>query len=98
MVVVAYLIARQLFPHRPAMRLTIPILVAFHPMMSQMTAVITVDGFYFLIYSLLIMLSILILRNGLDWKLGLVTGIVFAAGFLTKPTINGPTRSPTPPA
>lgn len=88
-VVVAYLIARQLFPHRPAMRLTVPILVAFHPMISQMTAVVTVDGFYFLLYSLLILLSILIFRDGLDWKLGLVMGIVFALGFLTKPTING---------
>jgi hypothetical protein len=88
-VVVAYLIAQQLFPHRSAMRLTIPVLVAFHPMMTQMTALITVDGFYFLIYSVLILLSILIFRNGLDWKLGLVTGIVFAIGFLTKPTING---------
>ena len=88
-VVAAYLIARQLFPQRPAMRLTIPILVAFQPMMSQMTAVITVDGFYILTYSVLILLSILIFRNGLDWKLGLATGIVFAVGFLTKPTING---------
>jgi hypothetical protein len=88
-VVVAYLIALLLFPHRPAMRLTIPILVAFHPMISQMTAVVTVDGFYFLMYSLLILLSIMILRDGLDWKLGLATGIVFAVGFLTKPTING---------
>ena len=88
-VLVAYLIARELFPHRPAMRLTVPILVAFHPMISQMSAVITVDGFFFLVYSLLILLSILIFRNGLDWKLGLLTGIVFAIGFLTKPTING---------
>jgi hypothetical protein len=88
-VLVAYLTVRQLFPNRPAMRITIPILVAFQPMMSQMTAVITVDGFYFLLYSLLILLSIYIFRDGLDWKLGMVTGIVFAAGFLTKPTING---------
>ena len=88
-VIAAYLIALQLFPHKPAMRLTIPILVAFHPMMSQMTAVITVDGFYFLTYSLLILLSILIFRRGLDWKLGLAMGITFATGFLTKPTING---------
>jgi 4-amino-4-deoxy-L-arabinose transferase-like glycosyltransferase len=79
----------QLFPHKPAMRLTLPILVAFQPMMSQMTAVVTVDGFYFLTYSLLILLSILVFRNGFDWKLGLAMGLVFAAGFLTKPTING---------
>jgi 4-amino-4-deoxy-L-arabinose transferase-like glycosyltransferase len=88
-VIVAYLTALQLFPHKPAMRLTLPILVAFQPMMSQMTAVVTVDGFYFLTYSLLILLSILVFRNGFDWKLGLAMGLVFAAGFLTKPTING---------
>jgi hypothetical protein len=88
-VIVAYLVALQLFPHKPAMRLTLPILVAFQPMMSQMTAVITVDGFNFLAYSLLILFSILTFRNGFDWKLGLATGIVFTAGFLTKPTING---------
>ena len=88
-VIVAYFVALQLFPHKPAMRLTLPILVAFQPMMSQMTAVITVDGFNFLAYSLLILFSILTFRNGFDWKLGLATGIVFTAGFLTKPTING---------
>jgi hypothetical protein len=71
------------------MRLTIPILVAFHPLLTQMTAVISVDGFYFLAYSLLIYLSILVLRDGLDRRYALAIGIVFSIGFLTKPTING---------
>jgi 4-amino-4-deoxy-L-arabinose transferase-like glycosyltransferase len=88
-VVAAYLISRQLFPHRPALRLTIPILVAFQPMLSQMTAVVTVDGFFFLIYSILIFLSIRVFRDGLDWKLGAALAVVFSIGFLTKPTING---------
>ena len=88
-VIVAYLISCQLFPHRPAMRLTVPILVAFQPMMTQMTAVITVDGFFFLIYSVLILLSIRVFRDGLNWKMGALIGIAFSIGFLTKPTING---------
>ncbi len=88
-VVVAYFIVRVLFPHLPAMHMTVPILVAFQPMMSQMTAVVSVDGFYFLIYSLLILISILIFRDGFDFKKGAITGIVFSIGFLTKPTING---------
>ncbi len=88
-VVVAYLITRLLFPTNGAIRLTIPTLVAFHPMMTQMSAVVTVDGFFFLCYSLLIMLSIMIFRDGFDWRYGLIVGLVFSVAFLTKPTING---------
>ncbi len=88
-VVVAYLIARLLFPRNAAMRLTIPTLVAFHPLMTQITAVISVDGFYVLFYSLLILLCILAFRDGFNWRMGLSIGIVFGIGFLTKPTING---------
>ena len=88
-VVVAYLSARALFPTNAALRLTIPILVAFQPMMTEITAVISVDGFFILCYSLLIYLTILVLRNGFDWRYGLAVGIVFAIGLLTKPTLNG---------
>ncbi len=88
-VVVAYLITRQLFPNNGAMRLTIPTLVAFQPMMTQMAAVVTVDGFFVLCYSALILLSIKVFRDGFDWKYGMVLGIVFSVAFLTKPTING---------
>ncbi|MFN2137186.1 MAG: DUF2142 domain-containing protein [Candidatus Promineifilaceae bacterium] len=88
-VVVAYLTARELFPQNGAMRLTVPILVAFQPMLTQMSAVVSVDGFYFLLYSLLIWLSVRILRDGLTWKNGVVLGTVYATGLLTKPTLNG---------
>lgn len=88
-VVVAYLTAALLFPTRPAMRLTVPILVAFHPMITQITAVVSVDGFYFLCYSILIYLSVRVLRDGFDWRYGTAVGLVFAAGVLTKPTLNG---------
>lgn len=86
---IAYLLTRVLFPTNAAMRLTIPTLVAFQPMISQMTAVVSVDGFFILCYSLLILLSVYLLRDGLDWRLGLAIGFVFAVAFLTKPTING---------
>ncbi len=89
LVIVAYLIARLLFPGNGAMRITIPTLVAFQPMITQITAVVSVDGFYFLIYSLLILVSILVLRDALTWRYGLVLGVLFAIGFLTKPTISG---------
>jgi hypothetical protein len=88
-VIAAYLITRVLFPLNAAMRLTIPTLVAFHPMMTQMAAVVTVDGFFILLYSILILLSIMTFRDGFDWRYGLAMGIVFSTAFLTKPTING---------
>ncbi|MBK7897108.1 MAG: DUF2142 domain-containing protein [Anaerolineaceae bacterium] len=69
-VLVAYLIARLLFPNNQAMRLTIPILVTFHPQLTQMTAVISVDGFFFVLYGLLIYFCLRVLRDGLDGENG----------------------------
>ncbi len=88
-VIIAYLIARLLFPASQTMRLTIPTLVAFQPQLTQMTAVISVDGLFFVLYSLLIYLCLLVLRDGLGWKTAVAIGLVFAAAFLIKPTING---------
>lgn len=88
-VIVAYLIARLLFPTDSTLRLTIPILVAFQPQLTQMTAVISVDGLFFVLYSLLIYLCLRVLRDGLDGKTAVFIGLTFAAAFLIKPTING---------
>ncbi len=88
-VIVAYLIARLLFPNDAALRLTIPTLVAFHPQLTQMTAVISVDGLFFVLYSLLIYLCLLALRDGLGRQTAVAIGLTFAAAFLIKPTING---------
>ncbi len=89
LVVVAYLITRLLFPHDAAMRLTIPTLVTFHPMITEITAVVSVDGLLILCYSLLIYLSLRVLQTGFDWRLGLAIGLVFSVGMLTKPTLSG---------
>lgn len=89
LVIVAYLTARHLFPTNPAMRLTIPILVAFHPMITEITAVVSVDGLLILCYSLLIYLTLRILADGFTWRMGVAVGVTFTVGFLTKPTLNG---------
>lgn len=89
LIVVAYLTARHLFPHSANMRLTIPTLVAFHPMITEVTSVVTVDGLLILCYSLLIYLSLRVLRDGFDWRSGLAIGLTFSVGLLTKPTLNG---------
>ncbi len=88
-VIIAYLIARLLFPTNAAMRLTIPTLVVFQPMITQITAVISVDGFYFFCYSLLILFGIMVLHNKFNWRYGLAIGVAFSIGFLTKPTLSG---------
>lgn len=89
LVLIGYLCARLLFPTNAAMRLTIPTLVAFHPMVTAITSVVTVDGFYFVCYSLLIYLTLRVLYGRFDWRYGLAMGLVFAVGVLTKPTMNG---------
>ncbi|MCI0394845.1 MAG: glycosyltransferase family 39 protein [Chloroflexi bacterium] len=89
LVVVAYLMARVLFPADAAMRLTVPTLVAFHPMISEIAAVVSVDGFFFVCYSLLIYFSLLVFRDGFNRRYGLAMGAIFAVGMLTKPTLNG---------
>jgi len=88
-VIVAYHIVRLLFPLDGAMRLTVPTLVAFHPMITEISAVVSVDGLYFVCYSILIYLSLRVFRDGFDWRYGLAIGSVFAVGVLIKPTLNG---------
>jgi 4-amino-4-deoxy-L-arabinose transferase-like glycosyltransferase len=89
LVLVSYLITRLLFPTLAAMRLTIPFLVTFHPLISEIVAVVSVDGLLILCYSLLILFCLLIFRDGLTWWWALGTGVVFAVGMLTKPTLSG---------
>lgn len=89
LVIVAYFTTKLLFPHDAAMRLTIPTLVAFHPMITEITAVVSVDGLLILCYSILIYLSLRVLRDGFDWRYGVALGVVFSIGLLTKPTLNG---------
>lgn len=89
LIIIAYLISRLLFPTNAMMRMTVPTLVAFHPMISEITAVVSVDGFFFVCYSLLIYLSLLVYRDGLTRRYALAMGATFAIGVLTKPTLNG---------
>lgn len=88
-VLIAYATARLLFPTDPALRLTIPTLVAFQPQLTAVTSIVTVDGFYFVCYSLLIYLSLRVLRDGFNARYALLMGLAFAAGVLAKPTLTG---------
>ncbi len=88
-IIVAYLIARQLFPGDEMMRLTVPALVTFHPMLTEISAVVSVDGLLILCYSLLIWLCLRLLAHGLTRRIAVAIGIIFSIGALTKPTLLG---------
>jgi hypothetical protein len=93
LVLVAYLTTKELFPashaRHQAMRLTVPILVAFQPLYTAITAVVSVDGLLILAYSLLIYQSILVFKHGLTTRLAIAIALTFIIGNLTKPTLNG---------
>ncbi len=89
LVLVAWLITRHFFPHDQRMRITIPFLVALHPMITEISSVVSVDGLFFVLYSAVLWLVLRILRDGLSRKLAVAVGILFAVGVLVKPTMNG---------
>jgi hypothetical protein len=86
-VALAYGIARQVFPRRRAMWLTVPVLVSFQPMFTFTTSVVNTDALLILVFCALIYLSILALKTRLSLGLALGIGAGFAAGLLTKPFI-----------
>lgn len=90
---VAYWTTKELFPagttSHQALRLTVPTLVTFHPLLTEISAIVSVDGLLILCYSLLIYQSILVFKRGLTTPLALAIGLTFVIGNLTKPTLNG---------
>lgn len=90
---VAYWTTKELFPaattSHQALRLTIPTLVTFHPLLTEISAIVSVDGLLILCYSLLIYQSVLVFKRGLTAPLALAIGLTFVVGNLTKPTLNG---------
>lgn len=88
-VLVAYLTSQLLFPTNAAIRLTVPTLVAFHPQLTQMTAVVSVDGFFFVLYSLLIYFCLRVYYHQFSWRLAWAIALTFVMGMLIKPTMNG---------
>lgn len=88
LVVIAWLTAAHLFPADRNLRLTIPFLVAFHPMVTEIAAVVSVDGLFFALYAAVTYLGLRVLQRGLTRGLAVAIGALFAAGMLIKPTMN----------
>ena len=88
-VILAYVIVREIRPKDPTLAITVAILVAFQPMLTEVTAVVSVDGFFFVLYSLAIYLGLRTLKQGFTRTNALAMAVVFATGVLVKPTMNG---------
>lgn len=87
LVVVAYMLAREMFPHDPPMWMTIATVVSFQPMVTFLGAVANSDILVFLLFGLATWLIVRALRHGLDWRTSVALGITVGLGVLTKPTL-----------
>lgn len=83
-VVCAYGAARALWPDRPWWPAAAAALVSFHPLFTFLTSVINNTALEILCFTALVWLAIVIARQGMNWKRGLMLGGVLAAGLLTK--------------
>jgi 4-amino-4-deoxy-L-arabinose transferase-like glycosyltransferase len=87
LVVVAYGLAREVFPDEPAMWVSIPTVVSFQPMVTYLGAVANSDILLFLLFGLATWLIVRILRRGLNWRLAVGLGVTIGLGLLTKPMV-----------
>ncbi len=87
LVLISYGMARDLFPKRREMWLTLPLVVSFQPMVTFLGAVVNSDILLFVLFSLMVWLSVRVLRRGLDWKHAVALGVTIGLGVLTKPMV-----------
>lgn len=87
LVLISYGMARDLFPERREMWLTLPLIVSFQPMVTFLGAVINSDILLFVLFSLMLWLSVRVLRRGLDWRHAVALGVTIGLGVLTKPMV-----------
>ncbi len=87
-VILTYFIARELFPHRPAVTLGATALTAFNPMFIFVNASVNNDALTVLLGCLNLLLFLRLVRDGLQgplplWRYGLV-GVAMGLFLLTK--------------
>ena len=89
LIYLAWQITRLITPHNRDLQRTVPFLVAWHPMITAITAIVTVDGLYFTLYALATYLGLLILRDGFTRRYAIAIALTFVGGVLIKPTMSG---------
>lgn len=86
MILVTYLIGKVIWQEKIKVY-ALTIFVAFHPMVSFLAAGVHPDNLLNLLYTIILFLCLLVLRNGVKWKylIGLILCIF--AGYYTKPLV-----------
>jgi hypothetical protein len=75
---------RQLFGNDMLLAVSIPTLIAFHPMLAHMGSVLNNDVLAALITTTLLGTLVIILRYGLTWRRGAIVAGLVVLGLLTK--------------
>jgi hypothetical protein len=85
-VLLASALTRAIFPHDAFLAITVPTVVAFQPQVSYEAAMVNNDIVIVAIYSLLLYLLVLTVRNGLSTRRAVVIGLVAGVALLAKAT------------
>ncbi len=81
---ISYKIGKIIWENDETLALSLAALVGFQPMMSFVASGFHPDNLFNLIYSILILLCLLVLKNGVKIKYLFAISLVLLAGFLTK--------------
>lgn len=84
-VIVSYFLAKEIFPQKKYLHLTLPIIVSFQPMLSFVSAGINSDNLFNFLFSLFLLLGVYLITRGLDLKKVMFLGGIVGLGFLVKP-------------
>lgn len=85
LVFISYLLAKNIFPKDKLLQITLPVLIAFHPMLSFVSVGVSSDNLLNLLFSVLIYFGVLIINKGLKLKLIIGMLITLVLLYLTKP-------------
>lgn len=82
---ISWLIAKKIFPKNEMLQISLPSLVAFHPMLSFLSVGINSDNLMNFLFSLFIYFNILIIDKGISKNLIIMLLLNLFALYLTKP-------------
>lgn len=85
LVLIAFLIGKEVFPENELLQVTLPIFVSFQPMLSFVSVGVNSDNLMNTLFSVLIYLGILIIKRGVTLKLILLSVLTIILLYFTKP-------------
>lgn len=85
-VLLAYRLARTVFPGDEFLAVTVPVVVAFQPQVSYVAAMVNNDIVAVALFTWLLYLLVLLVRDGLSWRRSALVGCALGLGLLAKTT------------